>query len=401
MKRLGFTALLLVCMHLFSITAGAFAERVDKRKVIIRDLSTDSDLICDDFNTFSPGTLPGYVTYCPSQSEITTKKIIGPSGKMQNVLVLADGDGGTAYLGPVVTKSFPAVSSGMVAFETRFKIERTGQHTHAGMGMYLRQGTSIVTRLLVSGSTDGSFSYSTAIGNGVNLTNKKMLEPGVWYKVRLLVDLDTKKVSVILESEALQTKYVYYENLSLYDSFDSISLDNLRIECRQYDATYYYDYIKVEAGDNLEIEVPENRVRPTPIQPPISNAPVMRAVPNRNNVCVNGEYMYFYTKPVLDGNDLMVTVSSAFRVFSLIEINDGNGLSAQGEGVTAELKKDSAEIIINGKKSVMSKPVVEQDGQLMISLNELAKAMGYTASWSSEENTLFISGGEGSESLEN
>lgn len=396
MKILRSTALLIAFMMLFSVTAGAAAERIDKRKVVTRDLSGKNDVFCDDFNTLTPGKMPpGYsVVYNPAPSEITTRKIIGPYGKPQTVLLVNDAVGGAEYSGPYFRKSFQEVSTGRVAFETNFKLERTGEHTHAGLRFYLMKGSTAKIRVSVSGSDDGSLSYNAVNGSGVNLTSKKIIEPGVWYRLRVVLDMQTRLANVMLESKALPTGYVYYENLAMYIDTDDASVDNFAIECAQYDCSYYFDYIKVESGADLKNDAPEGkRYRPEPIPAPVSEAPQMRPVPGRYNVSLNGEYMYFAPKPVVSGSDLTVTVKSAFRIFSLIEAPDGSGLSASGDIGSVTLKENSAEVTFNGKTAEMAAPVQKQDGESTVLLGEFAKALGYDAVLNEEEKTMYITGG--------
>lgn len=403
MKILRILALLIAFMMLFSITAGAVAERIDKRKVVIRDLSGKNDVFCDDFNTFIPGKMPpGYsVVYNPAPSEIVTKKIIGPYGKPQTVLMVNDAVGGSIYAGPYFRKNFKEVSTGRVAFETNFKLERTGEHTHAGLRFYLMKGSTAKIRLAVSGAEDGSLSYNSSSGS-VNLTSSKIIEPGVWYRLRVVLDMDTKLANVMLESKALPTEYVYYENLAMYTDTEDASVDNFAMECAQYDCSYYFDYIKVEAGEDLKNDVPKvERKRPEPIPAPVSQAPQMRPVPGRYNVSLNGEYMYFAPKPVASNGDLAVTVKSAFRIFSLIEDIGGNGFSASGDIGSVTLKENSAEVVFNGKTTTMASPVQNNNGKYTVLLGEFAKALGYDAVLNEDEQIMYITGGVSDEKTQN
>ena len=404
MKILRSSSLLIAFIMLFSMTAGAVAERIDKRKVVTRDLSGENDVFCDDFNTLTPGKIPpGYsVVYNPAPSEIITKKIIGPYGKPQTVLMVNDAVGGSTYAGPYFRKNFQEVSTGRVAFETNFKLERTGEHTHAGLRFYLMKGSTAKIRLSVSGADDGSLSYNVASGGGVNLTSKKIIEPGVWYRLRVVLDIDTKLANVMLESKALPTGYVYYENLAMYTDTEDASVDNFAMECAQYDCSYYFDYIRVESGANLKNDVPNvKRQRPEPIPAPVSQAPQMRPVPGRYNVSLNGEYMYFAPKPIASDGDLTVTVKSAFRIFSLIEDLGGNGFSASGDIGSVTLKENSAEVVFNGKTTTMASPVQNNDGKYTVLLGEFAKALGYDAVLNEEEQTMYITGGVSDEKTQN
>mgnify|MGYP001469428605 CR=1 FL=1 len=211
--------------------------------------------------------------------------------------------------------------------------------------------------------------------------------------------MDKKTANVLVVSDALSTGYTYAENLALHNDFQGLnSVNNLFIECRQYDASYFFDYMRVEAGKDLTIELPQiERVRPTPIDPPVSKTPVMRAVPWRNNVMYQGEYFYFATPLAWSGEDLMANVVEAFRVFGMRTESDGVVYNGMRNDMTVSIKLGSDIATVNEQELKMSKSVAVQNGKPVISLQVLAAVIGLNTEWNVDEKTLYITSHENAE----
>ena len=389
MKIFRCIALSLACVLLSGVSGFAYKERVDVRNMVIRDLSTKNDIFLDDFGMMTVGDQPaGYSTYVQGESVISLSETPGPTGKKQTALLINDKVPGAEYRGASIAKSFSAVTSGKFGFEMRFKFEATGEKDYAGFQIAVNQGSTMILRIYVDG-TNGGLSYVP----GGNLGGK--MTPGVWYTLRMIYDVDANTAQVLCTSDAYTNGYILHENLAPIIGGDGgYKIDNINIASRYYTGSWFIDYIRVDSGKNLEIEFERPPfVHPTPIPAPITQAPMMRAVPGRINVNLDGEYMYFATAPEFDGNDLMVAVKSAFRVFGMSPIAGSGGLSAKWDESTVTFTSGSAEIAVGTEKKTMAKAVTVKDGRNLVSLNELAKALGYNEEWNAEENTLYITGG--------
>lgn len=347
-KLLFLVLTVLLCVFVFCSSAFALKRRVDTRNVTVRNLSSKNDLFLMDATLLSEGELPtGYNIYAGTGSQVTTEVTTGPDGKKNNALVLIDNNGGSATGDAVISRSFPAVTSGEVAMDFCFKLEGEGRFAN---GMYLMSGGSWGTRVTVR-NDNGKLEYMS--GGVITPTG---FTQGEWYKVRVIANMDTKKARIYVRSKAIPEGYIVKENLNFWT--DVSSIDGIRFETRNLTGKFYLDYFKVEVGKFLELineDIPEFE-RPVPYEAPISQAPVMRAVPDMINVNVDGEYMYFATKPYMKNGEVFASLYWAQRVFNRLPKTGENWFEA-------------------------------------VSLNKLAVEYGYKAEFNEEEQTLYITKG--------
>lgn len=365
----------------------AYRERVDNRSKggSVRNISTANDIFCYDF---AKSETEGLTLKPYGESKVGLAETTGPSGSKQTALMIDDKIAGQDYNGPSFSRSFEAVTSGKIGFDMKFKFEEAGEKDFAGMQIAFNQGNTMVLRIYVDGNT-GQLGY---VPGG---SMKSKMVPGKWYRIRMVYDIDTSKAEILYESDQLSNGYVTYSNLDPYAGGSGYKIDNVTVSSRFYTGQWYFDYLRMDAGKNIELGFvrPPFKHPDTLIEPPVTDTPQMRAVPKTINVNVNGEYMYYAIKPSFDGEDLMVTTESAFRSFSMIPVIGSGGMSAKLGETQVTLTAESAEVIIGNEKKTLSKAVAEQNGRNMISLNALAAALGYTAEWNADENTLYITGG--------
>ena len=386
-------ALSLALLTLVSSSAFAWSPRIDTRGGVSRDLSTPNDIFCDDFAQASDLSSMGWSTSVAGDSTIGLAQTIGPNGKKQQALLISDKVAGATNSGGVIKKSIGEITSGTVSLEIRFKMEvpNNTETTFASNGLYLMTPASKwATRFYVLGDlTGGSINWN---GSGSSVKYQSKITPGAWYTFTMDADLDQKVVNTILKSDVLDNGFYYKQSLTFLDDFLTMAtptVTQVMFESRMFTADWYIDYIRVVRNSTLVEKMKPSRPV-SYITAPLSDTPVMRAVPYSVNVMRDGIYRYFTRKPELSGEDVMVTARSAFRVFGLTTtIADGKYTATDGTNEVV-MSVDGSSLKVNGKS--LSKISVS-DGDVLVSLNELAAALGESASWNSDEETLYITKG--------
>lgn len=386
-------ALSLALLTLVSSSAFAWSPRIDTRGGVSRDLSTPNDIFCDDFAQASDLSSMGWSTSVAGDSTIGLAQTIGPNGKKQQALLISDKVAGATNSGGVIKKTIGEITSGTVSLEIRFKMEvpNNTETTFASNGLYLMTPASKwATRFYVLGDlTGGSINWN---GSGSSVKYQSKITPGAWYTFTMDADLDQKVVNTILKSDVLDNGFYYKQSLTFLDDFLTMAtptVTQVMFESRMFTADWYIDYIRVVRNSTLVEKMKPSRPV-SYITAPLSDTPVMRAVPYSVNVMRDGIYRYFTRKPELSGEDVMVTARSAFRVFGLTTtIADGKYTATDGTNEVV-MSVDGSSLKVNGKS--LSKISVS-DGDVLVSLNELAAALGESASWNSDEETLYITKG--------
>ena len=333
-------------------------------------------------------SLKGYKTSTAAGS-IKTTSYTDKNGNNGIALCMNDTYGGDNYSGVSIKKSFDTGSKNSVMFKMKFMVEKT-EDLYGGLRFGLTKGSNFVTRydvLGLSGSYNGRL-YSIDAKNAATPLGWEKLVPKEWYTLTAVLNVEDGSHSVKVESDSMAVPF-YSSFVPLTVSGNDFSVDGIHIETNQYTGKCYIEYIDVKADDNLDIG---EKPRPEPIPAPITQAPYMRPVPYRNNVCVNGEYQYFTDNPIIEDDDLVVSVAGAFRALDLIPVSGGDGLVAQTENYTVALKNNSNELRLNNNTLILETKVRELDDKPHIAIGNMAELMGFEVSWNSEEKILYIDG---------
>lgn len=376
---------------LFSaLPANAFAPRVDRRNEIIRNLAGPNDLFCDDFSLYSMGEKPIGYTISQQYGTIETAQYKDKFGNKNVSLRLSDTYAGSAYVGVDMLKNVSVGSYDTVLLRMKFMVEKT-EDMYCGLRFGFMKNGQYVTRYDVFGLSapyNGGLYAVHADNNFTSLSNGTLV-PGEWYTVVAALNVKNGSHAVRVESEVLKTPF-YSTTVPLNTNQTDYSVDTFHFGTNQYSGKYYIDYIKVEVGNGLDIG---DRPRPEPIIPLTIAAPIMREVPFRNNVCIDGKYKYFTTNPRPVDGDLIVSVEGAFRAFGLITEPDSEGLVAKNDKISVKLEKNSNKLILNGEVHSMDTSVSDYLGKPHISIGKFAKALGYEFNWNEELKVLNIIGG--------
>ncbi len=384
MKKL--VCLVLALLLVLPTGALAFRDRVIVRKdAKARNITSKYDLFCMDYSKMLPGADTGFTARNTAKVTTTT----GPNGNEQSAFCIEDTVAGTAYSGVNVQKYFTPVKEGVIAFETQFKFEKRTDEFLA-LAMCLRSGTAQACRFMVRGAGDGYLLISDEAGTAFNYEGKTKFQPGVWYTLRVEVDLDLAILQTELTIHRPDGKYyVNKEELPLHNTFKAgMAVDNFHIETRQYDGFLYFDYIKVEKGSPWT-DFNSKKPKPEPISLPLVPVPQQRLVPGITNVSYNGEYMFFTKAPEFEGDDLMVTLRNAIKALGFkYSYKDGTYVGTKGES-TIEITPGSTTVKYNGNNYTIGKaPTTERIP--MVSLTDLAEVIGASCYYDSANNVYVI-----------
>ena len=384
MKKL--VCLVLALLLVLPTGALAFRDRVIVRKEDkARNITSEYDIFCMDYSKMMPGDETGFTAN--NLVKITTTT--GLNGKEQSALCVEDNVAGDAYSGTKIQKNFTGVSKGIISFETQFKFEKRTDPFQA-LAFCLRSGTSQACRFMVRGAGDGYLLLTDEAGKAFNYEGTTKFQPGVWYTLRVEVNLDAQLLQTELTIHRPDGKYyTNKDELPLHNTFKPGSaVDNFFIETRQYDGFLYFDYIKVEK-DNPWTDFGAKKPKPKPIEFSTVPVPGQRLVPGITNVSYNGEYMYFTQAPKFEGDDLVVTLRNAIKALGFkFSYDNGKYIGTKGDSVI-EVTPGSTKVKYNGKDYTIGKaPTAERIP--MVSITDLAEVIGASCSYDSANNVYVI-----------
>lgn len=385
MKKL--ICLVLALVLVLPVNVLAFRDRVIVRKTpgSNRNIATEYDVFCMDYSKMLPGDDTGFTSNALAKVTTTT----GLNGKDQSALCVEDNVPGDAYSGTKIQKNFTGINKGIVAVETQFKFEKRTDPFQA-LALCLRSGTNQACRFMVRGAGDGYLLISNETGNTFNYEGKTKFQPGVWYTLRIEINLDAQILQTELTIHRPDGKYyTCKDELPLHNTFKpGMAIDNFFIETRQYDGYLFFDYIRVEKGCPWT-DFNSRKPRPEPIPLPLVPVPGQRLVPGITNVSYNGEYMFFTKAPEFDGDDLMVTLRNAIKALGFkYSYKDGAYIGTKGEDVI-EVTPGSNKVKYNGKTVNIGKaPTTERIP--MVSLTDLAEVIGADCSYDEANNVYVI-----------
>ena len=385
MKKL--ICLVLAFVLVLPVNVLAFRDRVIERKASTsaRDITSKYDVFCIDYSKLKAGDDTGFTANKLATVTTTT----GPSGKEQTALCVEDDVAGDGYSGTKIQKNFAGIKTGIVSFETQFKFEKRTDPFLA-LAICLRSGSNQACRFMVRGAGDGYLLITNETGNSFNYEGNTKFQPGVWYTLRVEINLDSQLLQTELTVNRPDGKYyTNKEELPLHNAFKpGMAVDNFYVETRQYDGYLYFDYIKVEK-DNPWTDFNSKKPKPKPIEFSTVPVPGQRLVPGITNVSYNGEYMYFTQAPKFEGDDLVVTLRNAIKALGFkYSYDNGKYVGTKGESII-EVTPGSNKVTYNGKAYTIGKaPTTERIP--MVSVTDLAEVIGAKCSYDSANNVYVI-----------
>lgn len=130
---------------------------------------------------------------------------------------------------------------------------------------------------------------------------------------------------------------------------------------------------------------------------PIVDDPVPNAVPGRINIKLDGEFEYFYEKPILTNGRVFLPFRELFEFFGLSVKWDNETMTAVAKNDETEIKitVDSTTAYVNGNQTLLDVPAFLEGGKTYAPLRFVTESLGYTVGWDDRSQivNIYTSGG--------
>ena len=129
---------------------------------------------------------------------------------------------------------------------------------------------------------------------------------------------------------------------------------------------------------------------------PIVEAPEPHAIEGQINIKIDGEYEYFYDKPVLTDGRVLLPFREMFELFEMKVSWDEANNRATAENSTAkiELTVDDTTAYVNGEAKILDVPAKIVGERTYIPVRFIAESLGHTVGWSNTSQTVTITTGK-------
>lgn len=128
---------------------------------------------------------------------------------------------------------------------------------------------------------------------------------------------------------------------------------------------------------------------------PIVKDPVPYAVPGRINITLNGEYQYFYDKPVNSEGRILLPFRELFEFFSLNVSWDDETKTATARNEETEIKVTvgNKTAYVNGEAKELDVPSKIINSKTYAPMRFVAEALGYNVDWDQQGQTVILRSG--------
>ena len=130
---------------------------------------------------------------------------------------------------------------------------------------------------------------------------------------------------------------------------------------------------------------------------PIVDDPVPSAMPGRINIKLDGEFEYFYEKPILTDGRVLLPFRELFEFFGLDVTWDNETQTAVAKNEETEIKitVNDTKTYVNGKEKILDVPALLTGGRTYIPVRFVAESLGYTVGWDNRNQivNIYTSGG--------
>ena len=130
---------------------------------------------------------------------------------------------------------------------------------------------------------------------------------------------------------------------------------------------------------------------------PIVSDPVPYAVPGRINIKLDGEFTYFYEKPILTDGRVLLPFRELFEFFGLTVSWDEETKTAVAKNETTEIKitVNETKAYVNGNEKNLDVPALLTGGRTYAPLRFVAESLGYSVGWDGRNQIVNIYTGGG------
>jgi len=131
---------------------------------------------------------------------------------------------------------------------------------------------------------------------------------------------------------------------------------------------------------------------------PIVEDPKPYAVPDRINITLNGEYQYFYDKPINSEGRILLPFRELFEFFSLEVSWDNETKTATARNEEKEIKITTGDktAYVNDEEKKLDVTARIIDSKTYVPMRFVAEALGYSVDWNQQKQTVILrkAGGE-------
>ena len=126
---------------------------------------------------------------------------------------------------------------------------------------------------------------------------------------------------------------------------------------------------------------------------PIIKAPEAHAIAGEINLTVDGEYEYFYYKPVNDSGRILLPFRELFELFNMsVEWDDSSRKAiAKNDSKTIEITVNAEKAYVNGIEKTLDVPAKIIDNRLYMPVRFVAESLEYSVIWNDAKSTVEIS----------
>lgn len=130
---------------------------------------------------------------------------------------------------------------------------------------------------------------------------------------------------------------------------------------------------------------------------PIVSDPVPNLVPGRINIKLNGELVYFYEKPLMVNDRVLLPFRELFEFFemSVTWDNETRTAIAKNDETQIKITVDSDIAYVNNNEKTLDVPAVIINERTYVPLRFVAESLGYTVGWDGRSQivNIYTSGG--------
>lgn len=125
---------------------------------------------------------------------------------------------------------------------------------------------------------------------------------------------------------------------------------------------------------------------------PIVSDPVPHAVEDRINIKLNGNFEYFYNKPVLTNGRVFLPFRELFVFFDMRVAWEEETQTAVATNDTTEIKitVDNTSAYVNNEEKILDVPALLIDGRTYVPMRFVAESLGYTVGWDNRNQIVNI-----------
>lgn len=386
----------LICV--FMLSASCCAHAAALRKDFKTEKSTsgkrDNDILYLDF---SSGDIPaemsvGSTVYIDTyETGYKTKK---------NCLVVNDTSHDTTYNG-VSANIATGELTGLVGVEIRYMYDydetKSSKFLSFIMGLYDKSGKMLSRSVVASANGSTQFNYG---GTSSAAAETKTMDQNTWYTVKWVLNFDDATMNYTLKNEGsgvtgTVTGASYYEN-----GCDN-NLGKISLQSSMYGGKMVFDYVRVSRETLKEEEDDPNADAGKGVESEKISAPANTKLDGKINICIDGTYKYTTADPYEKDGKLMVSAKNLASFWNLGYVKSDDKCFINTEGRIISISPDGVSL----ESAAISSAYEEKDGQIFISAEDFAAALGCESTYDSDNMTLNITtvsdeNAEGGEAVE-